>query len=109
LYAQRTLGLTGINTVGIDSDGGIGIHGDIVTIDGDSGVTLQGSGGVDISNDVVEITANDGDITMVADDNIRLFINDGGGAHFLSITGLPTTNPGGTDLVWRDSGTLKIT
>jgi hypothetical protein len=32
-----------------------------------------------------------------------------GGAGFLTIENLPTSNPGGTNRVWRDSGVLKIT
>jgi hypothetical protein len=42
--------------------------------------------------------------------DIRLNLGVGGNDYgFFQIINLQTTNPGGTDRVWRDSGVLKIT
>lgn len=64
----------------------------------------------------MDISSHSGDISVLADmyldldaeSGIILRTNNGAGA-YLQITNLPTTNPGGTNRVWRDGGILKIT
>ena len=50
-----------------------------------------------------------GDLTMRSQRNWDVWINQGGGGYF-TLRNLPTSNPGGSWRVWRDSnGFLRIT
>lgn len=70
------------------------------TVNVGGGINLQGGGGNQISvhyTGGIQLSAPTQDIGIWP------------GSGRLTIYGLPTTNPGGSNLVWRDAGVLKIT
>lgn len=73
----------------------------------DPGNTKQGSVYVDPDTILLSFGPGGGAIAVHrASGNVNVFLGSGGQ---LNVSGLPTTNPGGTGNVWNDSGTLKIT
>ena len=61
------------------------------------------------SNGIVIDDTSDGGIRMSTSTGLILTVSGSGGAIPLTIVGLPTANPGGTNRVWNNAGVLSIT
>ena len=79
------------------------------------GMSLQSAGGtsiLDTSTSGITIEANGGAVNVVISGS-SVVLNSAGvtvtTTHNVILSGLPTTNPGGTGRVWNNSGVLNIT
>jgi hypothetical protein len=106
-------GPTGVNGIDIKALGGAPIYfttggwpdgGSVYLQSSGSHASLTLTGALPGSNiGVAQLSSND-ETSIVSGAELLLIVGT-----FLRIMGLPTTNPGGTNRVWNDGGTLKIT
>jgi hypothetical protein len=116
---------TGASTTDIDNTGAGAIsittattdinifagNGVAMSADGATGIQLSADGSGDVA--IAQTDTGDVDVSTAAG---NIFVNAIGGdltfavtGGFLAVFGLPTSDPGGSNRLWNDGGTVKIT
>lgn len=103
----------------IRSDSSDGADDDVISITGGGGnsvtrgaqVQLFGNEHASFPGDLALNAGTTGDVLITTGGAARITVTDAATtlSNALALTGIPTSDPGGSGLVWSDGGTLKIT
>jgi hypothetical protein len=91
------------------SDGSKIQFADGTTTSSSGAITTDVLFGAEGDDAVVSNNAGNIELTLTAGSGNIILTGDGSAARYIRLVGLPTSNPGGSDRLWNDGGTLKIT
>lgn len=106
-YTSIKLAVSGAYDASIELSGAAGT----IDIDADDDITATSTLKVELNGNSVDLNASGGGVTLatISGGDITLTVQTTPTRGYIVMTGLPTSNPGGTGRIWSDGGTLKIT